>query len=91
MRKKISKLAAIVACVGILSLSAPFISAADAKAPQFNFKVLVKNPVAFFSALLSFLPIFDNGKTVASSDSNGSNGKVKITGGLQSDRLGNGD
>ncbi|MBS3820027.1 hypothetical protein KGY73_11085 [bacterium] len=94
MRKKIFfKVSAVVACLAILSLSVPNLMAAEKGNPDFSFNVLLKKPGAFLSSLLSFLPIFDNGDSHSSDKVNNDkdNSKVKLTGGLGSGKLSDGD
>ncbi len=83
MRKKnYFKAAAILACLGLLLLTVPGTYALEKNSPKIDFKLMLKKPAAMLSSILSFIPIFDNGKTEAAlSDDSGKSGKkVKITG-----------
>lgn len=92
-KKTLFKAAAIVICFAFLSLSFPGITDARPRSPKVDFTNLIKKPVFIFSSLLSFLPIFDTGIIIAK-DKNpektlGSD--ARITGGLPSRRVGDGD
>lgn len=94
MRKNIFfKVSALVACLAVLSLSVPNLMAAEKGNPDFSFKVLLKKPGAFLSSLLSFLPIFDGGDSTSSdkADNDKEDSKIKLTGGLGSGRVSDGD
>jgi len=87
MRKKTLKFVALFAIAGILLLSMPVAFASDAKAPRFDFKTFVKKPIALFTSLFSFIPIFKSGKyTISSDPDEETQGKVKVTGGLTQSR-----
>jgi len=92
-KKNFFKVAAMMACLGILLLSVPGTYAMDKKASKFDYKLLIKKPAMFFSSLLSFIPIFDTGKATVSTDNTQDNygKKIKITGGLVQGKPSDGD
>lgn len=94
MRKKaFMKVMAIIACLCILSLSAPNVMAAERSVKKFDFKIFVKKSALMFTSLFSFLnPISDTGKAIKSYDKNSnSSGKIKALGGLMSGKPSTGD
>lgn len=92
-KKTLLKTTAIVVCFAFLLLSSHGLASARMKPAKFDLSNIIKKPVAFFSSLLSFLPINNTGMDAGSDSSFGekSNSKTKITGGLASHRLSDGD
>ncbi|RLE01742.1 MAG: hypothetical protein DRJ11_08960 [Candidatus Aminicenantes bacterium] len=80
MRKNTIKTIAIFACVAILLATVPSAFAIEKKANKFDLRTIVKKPVALIYSILSFLPVFDNSKTVVTPDNNKYGKKIKITG-----------
>ena len=87
-KKTLLKVTAIVVCFAFLLLSSPGLTSAKTKTRQFDLNNIIKKPVAFFTSLLSFLPINDTGMNAGSDGSFGekTENKTKITGGLSSHR-----
>ena len=92
-KKALFKTTAIVVCFAFLLLSSPGLTSATMKATKFDLSNFIKKPVAFFSSLLSFLPINNTGMDAGSESLLGekTNSKAKITGGLASHRVSDGD
>ena len=87
-KKTLLKVTAIVVCFAFLLLSSPGLTSAKTKTRQFDLNNIIKKPVAFFTSLLSFLPINDTGMNAGSDGllTNNPNTKVKITGDLNCGR-----
>jgi len=86
------KVVALVSIVTILSLSAPGLFAGDFNKPFSNFKKILKQPVMLLYSFLYFVPIYDVGKYIAPPAIDNSQLKeIKISGGLDVDRLSDGD
>jgi len=89
MHKRFFKAVAILACLGILSLAVTPVFAADKKAPKYGDKSFLKVPLNILS---SFLPIFAGLIKGKKADINTDKGKkVKLTGGLKSGQVSDGD
>jgi hypothetical protein len=91
MRKKIFKFAALVACIGILSLYVPGLLAvekADKHDARNYLASFFKKPAVILSYFFPFLnPVFDEGKTSTPANQNSGTEtikKIKITGGTGS-------
>ncbi len=93
MRKnKLFKLAAITACLGFFLLMVPTANAVEKRTHRFDYKLFLKNPATIVSSIIPlFTSIFDIGKNTNSTYKNNSSKKVKITGNLDSGRLGDRD
>ena len=93
MRKGIiTKGVALVSIVAILSLSAPGLFAKGLDRPFLGIKKLIKKPVVFLYSFLYFVPIYDVGKYIAPPIiDNDQMNKIKISGGLDVDRVSDGD
>jgi hypothetical protein len=92
-KKTLFKAAAIVICFAFLSLSFPGITDARPRSPKLDFYHLIKKPIFVFSSLLSFLPIFDTGVILIRDEDPEKpiEGRARITDGLPSRRVGDGN
>jgi len=93
MRKRaITKAVALTSIVAILSLSAPGLFAKGFDKPFSYFKTFLKKPVVFLYSFLYFVPIYDVGKYIDPPAMDNSQVKrIKISGGLDIDRVSDGD
>ena len=91
MNKKITRIAALVACLGILFLYVPGIAKADTKAPSFDLKNFFKKPIFYLTSFINLFPFFNNFFQPPAPDMNNSIKPVKVTGGLVAPRPGSGD
>ena len=96
MRKKILRVAAVMAFLAILSLYVPgllSVEKATKEETRVNFRDFLMKPIEFLSNLLPFLsPSFGSGKSIIAPDQNSStSSKIKITGGLYRPKNSDGD
>jgi hypothetical protein len=93
MRKRaITKAVALTSIVAILSLSAPGLFARGLDKPFSHFKTFLKKPVVFLYSFLYFAPIYDIGKYIdPPAMDNNQVKRIKISGGLDVDRVSDGD
>ena len=93
MRKRaITKVVALISIVAILSLSAPGLFARGLDKPFSHFKTFLKKPIVFLYSFLYFVPIYDVGKYIdPPAMDNNQVKRIKISGGLDVDRLSDGD
>jgi hypothetical protein len=93
MRKKtITKAVALTSIVAILSLSAPGLFARGLDKPFSHFKTFLKKPAVFLYSFLYFVPIYDIGKYIdPPAMDNNQVKRIKISGGLDVDRVSDGD
>jgi len=89
MRKRSpSKVVALVSIVAILSLTAPGLFAGDSVRHFFSFERFLDRPAVFLFSFFYFTPIYDVGKVLAPpSIENNNTRQIKISGGLDVDRL----
>jgi hypothetical protein len=89
MRKRsYTKVVALVSIVAILSLTAPGLFAANTYKHFFSVERFLGNPVAFLYSFLYFTPVYDVGKVLPPSAIEDNNTRqIKISGGLDVDRL----
>jgi len=89
MRKRsCSKVVAIVSIVAILSLTAPGLFAGETYRGFFSFKRFVETPIHFLYSFLYFTPIYDIGKVLPPpAIENNNSRQIKISGGLDIDRI----
>lgn len=86
-KKTLIKVTALVVCFTLLALSVPTMNAKP-NSGKFDIGTFFKKQVSFFSSLLSFLPIFNNGQDLENEDILQ---QVKVTGNLESGRGSGGD
>ena len=82
-KKSLFKIAALFTLLGFFLLSVPGLSSAPKKTSRFDFRVLIKKPVAWISSFVSmFTPVFDTGNSDTSNTINqdNSSGKIKALG-----------
>ena len=91
MNKKITRISALVACIGILFLYVPGLATADTEAPGFDLKKLFKKPIFYLSSFINLFPFFNYSFQPPAPDTNNSIKPVKVTGGLVAPRPGLGD
>jgi hypothetical protein len=93
MRKRaFTKAVALASIVAILSLSAPGLFAKGLDKPFSHFKTFLKKPVVFLYSFLYFVPLYDIGKYIDPPSMDNSQVKrIKISGGLDIDRVSDGD
>jgi len=81
-----------VSIVAIFSLTAPGLFASETYRGIFSFDNFLRAPGVFLYSFLYFTPIYDIGKVVSSPAVKNSNAKqIKISGGLDVDRVSRGD
>ena len=90
MPKKTMKVAALIACFAMLTLTVPSLNAKP-RPNKFDFKNFINKQVAFVQNLLSFLPFIDDGSDKAPQEKTDIKQKLKITGDLESGRPSGGD
>ncbi len=82
-KKSLFKIAALFTLLGFFLLSVPGLSSAPKKTSRFDFRVLIKKPVAWISSFVSmFTPVFDTGSpdTPNTINQDNSSGKIKALG-----------
>ncbi len=78
-KKSVFKMAALFTLLGFFLLSVPGFSSVPKKSSKFDFKILIKKPVAWISSFASiFVPVFDTGTSDASNTINQDNSSGKI-------------
>jgi hypothetical protein len=89
MRKRsYTKVVALVSIVAILSLTAPGLFAGDSLKHFFRFERLLDRSAVFLYSFLYFTPIYDVGKVLSPPTiENNSTRQIKISGGLDVDRV----
>ena len=93
MRKRaFTKAVALTSIVALLSLSAPGLFAKGLDEPFSSIRIFLKKPIVFLYSFLYFGPIYDIGKYIDPPEMDNSQLKqVKISGGLDIDRVSDGD
>ena len=87
MRKKsYAKAVAIVSIVAILSLTAPGLFASETY-KGFTFKRFIETPIHFLYSFLYFTPFYDVEKALPLAIDNNNTNPIKISGGLDVDRV----
>lgn len=88
MRKRsYTKVVALVSIVAILSLTAPGLFAGDTYKQIFRFKRFLNTPAVFLYSFVYFTPIYDIGKIFSNPAIDNNNKRIKISGGLDVDRV----
>lgn len=89
MRKRAyTKVVALVSIVAILSLTAPGLFAHDTFKHMFRFQRFLDIPAVFLYSFVYFTPIYDIGKVFSNpAIENNETRKVKVSGGLDVDRV----
>jgi hypothetical protein len=94
-KKFFFKAVAIMVCLVFLTLCVPGLISAEKKSPKPNSKLLFEKPLRLISSIFPvFSYIFDTGSQdnfSKNAPSSTSSGKVKITGGLASPKVSDGD
>ncbi len=88
MRKRsYTKVVALVSIVAILSLTAPGLFAGETFDQIFNFARFLDRPAVFLFSFFYFTPIYDVGKVLGPPTIDNNTNPVKVSGGLDVDRV----
>jgi hypothetical protein len=91
MRNNFKKVCAVVLCIGILSLAAPGAFAIQKKSPKLNLFKFFGKQIVSITTLFTTLPVLDFLYPNPQDEIIDGNKQIKVTGGLNVDRLGEGD